>query len=389
MTDPAPQGLAEVLALFRQHASLTRAEVMALTGLARATVNQRLHTLLEHELLVPAGSSESTGGRKAERFAFHTTSGWLLVCDTGASGLRAALCDLDSRIALERTATVDIAAGPRTVLGQVAAEFDELLAAGGTRPVRGIAISVPGPVEFEAGRVIAPPIMTGWDGFDIRGEFATRYGCPTVVDNDVNVMALGEQRSAYPDIGHLLLVKAGTGIGSGIVSGGRILRGAYGAAGDIGHVPALLAGDSKPPACRCGNTGCVEAYAGGWALVRELRAHGHELSTVAEVAALLRAGEPPAVGLARRAGRLLGEAVATAVSILNPAAVIVAGQLADTNEQLLAGVRERVYQRSLPLATRRLTIERSSLGSRAGMTGLALQLADTVFAAPHIQTLLR
>ncbi len=131
---------------------------------------------------------------------------------------------------------------------------------------------LPGPVEFAEGRPVVPPIMPGWDGYPVRERLSARYQVPAWVDNDVNVMALGELRAG---IGRgeqeLLYIKVGTGIGAGVVSRGRLHRGAQGAAGDIGHVSVL---DDDSVLCRCGNTGCLEALVGGYALARDGLAAG-------------------------------------------------------------------------------------------------------------------
>jgi predicted NBD/HSP70 family sugar kinase len=177
----------------------------------------------------------------------------------------------------------------------------------------------------------------------------------------------------------MLMIKVGTGIGCGIIANGEIYRGAQGAAGDLGHIP--YSGEAGP-ICRCGNIGCVEAYAGGWALLRDLRALGHDVRSSADVVRLIRAGQPDAVRLARQAGRVLGQAISDAVSFFNPSLVVIGGRLAHADEPLLAGIREAVYRRSLPLATRDLQITTSRLDQRAGMTGLALMLGDHIFA-PH------
>jgi predicted NBD/HSP70 family sugar kinase len=238
-------------------------------------------------------------------------------------------------------------------------------------------------VDFAGGRVVSPPIMSGWDGFDIRGWFGRRFSCPVLVENDVNAMAWGEQRVAHPETTDLLMLKIGTGVGAGLVSGNRIFRGADGAAGDIGHLHAATAPRDEPePLCRCGRYGCVEAYAGGWALVRDLQAAGAQVQQVDDVVRLLASGDLRAVTLARRAARVIGEAIAQAVSLMNPQVIVLTGQLSVAEEQLLAGIREVVYQRSLPLATRRLQILRSRLDKRAGLIGLALLLADTLFTPP-------
>ncbi len=377
-------GPGAILALFREGRARTRADLVHLTGLARSTVTQRLDTLLAAGLLVPDGESISTGGRPPTQFKFNASGGVLLIADIGASHLRCALTDLAGKMLAERASELDVAAGPHPVLDQVTKAFEMLLTEAGHLPeeVRGIGVAVPGPVEFATGRVISPPIMTGWNGFDIPGYFAGRYACPTLVDNDVNAMAFGEQRTCWPQHLHMLMIKVGTGVGCGIIANGEILRGAQGAAGDLGHI--LYSGDvdgrETQPICRCGNAGCVEAYAGGWALLRDLRALGYDVRSSFDVVSLIRARQPDAVRLARQAGRVLGQAISDAVSLLNPSLVVIGGRLAHADEPLLAGIREVVYRRSLPLATRNLQIITSQLDVRAGVTGLALMLGDHLFA---------
>jgi predicted NBD/HSP70 family sugar kinase len=383
-----PSGVAlpgDVLALLRAAGPLTRNDVMARTGLARSTVNQRLDALLRAQLVVQAGGETTARGRPPSQFAFNRNRGVLLVADVGATGLRAALTDLAGTVRLERTRRIDVAEGPVAVLGALTGFFDEMLAEAGHPPgdVHGIGLDVPGPVDFASGRVVSPPIMSGWDGYDIPGWFRPRFGCPVLVENDVNAMAFGEQRTVHPDVDSLLVLKVGTGVGAGIVWRGEVFRGADGAAGDIGHIQVAVPGEA-PPLCRCGNSGCVEARAGGWAMVRDLRAAGRDVASVDDAVALVLRGDTTAVGLARRAGRVLGSAVADAVSLLNPRAVVLTGQLAAAEEQLMAGVREMVYSRSLPLATSRIHITRSALGERGGVVGTSLLLADLVFAPQRI-----
>ena len=380
-----------VLSLFRSAPGLTRTELIRRTGLSRSTVNQRLEVLLSGGLIRPDGEESPTRGRPAERFRFARDRGVLLVADVGATGMRAALCDLAGTIQAEQDAPVDITDGPEAVLSSVDKHFADLLGRLGHagEEVLGIGVDVPGPVDVASGRVVSPPIMTGWDQFDIPGWFAPRYPCPVLVDKDVNAMAFGEQRVIYPNVAELLMIKIGTGVGAGLISSGRVHRGADGAAGDIGHLHVTVPDVEEEPLCRCGNTGCVEAYAGGWALVRDLDAAGHEVADVHQAVALIRSGDVTAVRLARRAGRILGGAIADAVSLLNPSLVVIGGQLAQVEEQLFAGIREMVYRRSLPLATRNLHIVRSQLDQRAGPTGLALLLADTIFAPQRLDQLLR
>lgn len=382
---PTPGGLSDVLELFRTRGPLTRAMVGELTGLARSTVNQRLDVLVRLGLLVPGGARRSTGGRPPSTFEFNANAAVILVAAIGASGMRAAVCDLSGHVLDDRPGGTEVAAGPEAVLSTVDAAFAELLTAAGRRPadVAAVGVSVPGPVEHATGRVISPPIMTGWDGYDIPGHFS-RFPAPVLVDNDVNAMALGEFRTAHVGARNLLMVKVSTGVGAGIIANGQLLRGEQGAAGDLGHIPLRVPDVERDPECVCGNSGCAEAYAGGWALLRDLRETGRQVADLDELVALIRGGDPVAVQLARRASRILGEVIADAVSLLNPSIVVLGGRLANAEEQLLAGIREMVYQRSLPLATRSLQIVRSSLSEHAPVVGLALLCADEIFSAEQL-----
>ena len=255
--------MGDILTLFRRNATLTRAGVARRTGLSRATVNQRLDALLTAGLLVPAGEEAPTRGRPAEHFAFNGRRGVLLVADMGATAMRTALCDLSGTILEEYAQAADITDGPEPILGIAQSLFEKMLSSSGRHAdeVHGIGLDVPGPVDFATGRVISPPIMTGWDRFDIPGWFAPHYGCPVLVDKDANAMAFGENRAIHPDVANMLYLKVGTGVGSGIIANGQSYRGADGAAGDIGHNEIPIRDNAEPPLCRCGNTGCVEAYA--------------------------------------------------------------------------------------------------------------------------------
>lgn len=375
--------------LVRAGEATSRAELARTTGLARSTVSQRVDALLGLGLLVEEGGGPSTGGRPPTRLAFDAASGVVLCADLGATHCRLAVSDLDGAVLAELPAERAIADGPDAVLAWVQERFADLLDESGRAPrdVRGIGVGLPGPVEFAAGRAVSPPIMPGWDGVAVPGHFAAAYpGVPVPVDNDVNVMALGEHwanwRHAVDD---LLFVKVATGIGCGIVSGGALHRGADGAAGDIGHVQVPDAGDEL---CRCGNRGCVEAVASGGAIARQLRAIGIDAHDSRDVVALVRAGNPQAVTLVRQAGRLIGEVLAEAVNFFNPAVIVLGGDMALAYEQLIAGVREVVYRRSTALATRNLEVVPSRLDDRAGVIGCAVTVIEQILSPDAIDAAL-
>ena len=377
----------ELLALIRTGRAGTRSDLARLTGLGRSTIAHRVDRLLSSGLVKEVGDAPSTGGRPPAVLGFNQNAGIVLVADLGATHSRLAITDLGGDLLADLTDDIDIAVGPGEVLEWVGAGFAKLLAQSGhdQNEVRGVGIGVPGPVEFAAGRAVHPPIMPGWDGYDIRAPFAETYDAPVLVDNDVNIMAFGEYWAMQRRVGDIVFVKVGTGIGSGLILGGRLHRGARGAAGDMGHVQA---GDADVT-CRCGNSGCLEASAGGAALAKALSAMGHEANNSRDVVGLVRTGNHDAIQAVRDAGRLIGRVLATTVNLINPARIMIGGDLAEAGEQLVAGIREVVYQRSTALATNRLEILTSTLGDRAGITGAAGMVIEHILAPELVEEALR
>jgi predicted NBD/HSP70 family sugar kinase len=356
---------------------------MARTGLGRSTIAQRVDALLERQLVREIAGTTSTGGRPPTTIEFNPAAALILAADLGATHSRLAVSDLSGEPLHEERADIRIADGPDTVLSWVTESFQAMLDRAGASAdqVGAIGVGVPGPVEFKSGRPVSPPIMPGWDGFGIPERIQERFPSPVLVDNDVNIMALGEHRNSWPQISDMLFVKVGTGIGCGIVTRSEIYRGAQGAAGDIGHIRLA---DRDEVICECGNVGCLEAVAGGRALVRATRAHGHDVRTSQDVVELVRAHDLETVRLVRQAGRHLGEVLASLVNALNPQVIVIGGDIAGAHEQLFAGVREIVYQRSTALATRSLQIVPSQLDDRAGIIGAAGMAAEHVLSPDHL-----
>jgi predicted NBD/HSP70 family sugar kinase len=372
-------GAGAMLRLIRDGRASTRAELVALTGLARSTVAQRMDALLAQRLVIPAGASASTGGRPPKTFAFNRNAGVVLAADLGATHSRVAITDLGGDVMVETRTDIPIADGPDTVLGWLEETFDALLSESAHEhaDVRGIGVGIPGPVEFATGTPVAPPIMPGWDGYGVAARLQERYGATVLVDNDVNIMALGEFWARWRDTAHLLFVKVGTGIGCGVITDGRIHRGAQGAAGDIGHIHVP---DHDDVICRCGNLGCLEAIAGGGAMAARLAGLGIPAENSRDVVRHVRDGRPEAMRLVRQAGRELGGVLASAVNFFNPGVIVIGGDIAHADEHLLAGVREVVYRRSTALATRSIRIARSTLDDRAGILGAAVMVTEAVLS---------
>lgn len=392
------ENVVTVLDLLRFGLASTRPELAQQSGLGRAVVSQQLGYLTELGLVREGDLAPSTGGRAPRSLAFRAEAGVLLVAELGATSLAAGLSDLAGDLLCQHEEPFDVSEGPRRALDRLAKLFNALLDQAGVprEALWGIGLGVPGPVEFSTGRPISPPIMPGWHAYPIRRHLGELFGLPVWVDNDVNLMALGELRSGRArGEQNMVYVKIGTGIGAGIVCGGKLYRGTQGCAGDIGHVAVREASDVV---CRCGKSGCLEALAGGAALGRD-GTRAAELGQSPGLAAVLdqsgkvtgeditraaQRGDPVALELLLRSGRLVGEVLATIVNFYNPALVLVGGGVAATGDTLLASIRENVYRYSLPLATRDLQISFSPLGDQAGLRGAAAMVTDEVFAPAQV-----
>lgn len=385
-----PASAGQILQMIRSGQVSTRRELLELTGLSRSTLTQRLSQLYAAGYLRSEGHRANNIGRPSGILTFDETGKRILAADLGATHARMALTDAAGSEIAETTMELPIDTGPHKVLGVVRRTFREMLdqAACDLKDVCGIGVGLPGPVDFETGRVRNPPIMPGWHDYPIQQNLADAFGTPVFVDNDANLMGLGEQRLRYPDVESLLFVKVGTGIGAGIILRGEPERGFTGGTGDIGHIRMRGPTDDAAP-CACGGSGCLAVYASGGALARRLTAEGIPARTARDVVALVKAGRAEAISMVGIAGRLLGEVLATAIALLNPSALVIGGDVAQTEEHFLNGIRTVLYERTVPRATRDLLIATSDLGDRAGIEGARLMVIEQVFSEQAVDEHLR
>jgi predicted NBD/HSP70 family sugar kinase len=378
----------DLFQLLRDGKARTRAELAFITGLARSTVASRIDALMQCGLVGPAGEAGSSGGRPPSRFAFNPAARVVLAVDVGATHVFIAVTDLGGRVLAERRLAQDVAAGPDVVLHTVVAEGTGLLSQVGRGQERlaGIGIGLPGPVEHATGRPVKPPIMPGWDGFDVVRQVQRTLPVPVLVDNDVNIMALGERTAHWPEDDNFVFIKVATGIGAGIISSGQLQRGANGTAGDLGHVRVPRGDDVL---CRCGNYGCLEALASGPAVAQALTLHGLRADNGGDVLRLVAEGNLHAIQAMRQAGRDLGDVLASVVNLLNPSTIVLGGSLGQVGEHLMAGVREVVYRRSLPLATSHLRISLSKAGDQAAILGASQMVTQYVLSPAVIEATLQ
>ncbi|HET6706588.1 ROK family protein [Amycolatopsis sp.] len=368
----------ELLRLVRTGQASTRKALQVRSGLSRSTLTARLDRLQAAGLLAEGGQEDSTGGRPARQLRFDDGHAVVLAASIDTTHAEAVVTDLAGRVLARRAGALRVADGPEPVLGRIAEWFEALRAEAG-RPVCGVGVSVPGPVEPGRARVTQPPIMPGWDGYPIDAHLGARFGAPVLVDNDANLMALGEHRARYPESAALVVVKVSTGIGAGLVLGGEVYRGIDGGAGDIGHIRLPEHPEAR---CLCGSHGCLAAVAGGGALAARLTELGLPTESGSGVRDRVTAGEPAAVRLAEVAGRQVGEVLATLVCVVNPGVGVIAGDLAEPH--FVASVREVLYRRALPRATQHLRVEIGGPGEGMALGGAVSMVVDAVFAPAEV-----
>ncbi|CAN5756144.1 ROK family transcriptional regulator [soil metagenome] len=369
--------------LIRDGVATTRSELRRLTGLSRTAVAARVSALSARGLVVEREEGLSTGGRPPTLLLFNADAGVVLSAAIGRSRTRLAVCNLAGDIKAISDLDQEIGIGPDDLMPDVVKRLEALLDEAGLDPdtVHGVGLSLPGTVDQQRGCSLDSPVMSGWDGVPLEPYFRDLTTAPILVDNDANVIALAERHGERRGVDDLLLLKLSTGLGAGIISGGVLQRGAVGAAGEFGH--------NKTPAaagvpCRCGDTGCLEAIAGGWALVRALQQQGHAVGHIRDVVELAIHGEPEARRLIRESGRHIGEVIAGAVNLLNPAVVVIDGDMARAYDILVAGLRETMYGNATALATRVLQVVPTTYGDRSGVIGSATLILNRILNADAI-----
>lgn len=380
---------AEVIRALRRQGTISRAEITNITGWSKAKTSQEIRSLVDKGYLVEIGEGASQGGRRPRLLRVNDNLGYLVGLDIGASSIDMALADVGGNILQRCSEPADARRPPDVFLARCSELILDMAASQGCRPdqILGIGVGVPGPVDFSRGVLVAPPLMPGWENFSIREFFQRTFPAAyVIVDNDVNIMALGEQRAGDGvGVDHFFFIKIGTGIGCGIVSNGKMHRGSQGGAGDIGHICV----DKSGPVCLCGNTGCLEAMAAGPAITERamqaaqsgaspllrkmLEANGGELRPE-HVNTACREGDKAALETIRASGQMIGDVLAGLVNFFNPSHIFIGGGITNFGNHLLVAIRRAVLRRSLPLATTHLAINFSRMGSEAGVTG-AIELA--------------
>ena len=386
-TDPLHVRL---LRLLRDEGAVSRAELADRLQMPRPRLLAELERLVGLGYVAEAGLAASRGGRRSTLVELNPNLRFAAV-DLGASSIDVEVVNGRLEPVAAYAEPADIRNGPKVTLQRVNELLHKAKVDGAYERLDAVGIGVPGPVSFRDGVPVSPPIMPGWDRFPVRELLTREHGCPAVVDNDVNIMAIGERHGGVAhSVDDFLFVKIGTGIGCGIYLSGEVYRGTDGCAGDIGHIQV----DAHGPMCSCGNVGCLEALFSGAALAKDATAVARSGAspalterfaargqvTALDVAEGAVEGDVTCIQLIRDGGRRVGGVLAGLVSFTNPSMIVIGGGLAQLGHILLAEIRSVVYRRSLPLATGNLPVVLSELGSRAGVAGAAVLASDLAFA---------
>jgi len=363
---------------------VSRIELSRRLGLTRAAVTSIINDL-QNEGIVRDAVAYKNGGRRRSMLEIVPEQGYIVGVDMGASHITAIVSDYSSRVIRDKEIRIDISKGPEFCLDQLDRLVQQIIAECGIHfgEISSIGVGVPGPVVNERGVVSSPPIMPGWDNYPIRSSLEKKWGCNVSLNNDAELGALGEW--AY-GVGrgeeNLAYIKVGTGIGAGLMLKSNIYHGVTGTAGEIGHVTI----NENGPICTCGNRGCLEAFAGGKAIINrayeELR-KGRRSELIGlgdiyqismnDIVSAARKGDLLSQQLLSEAGTYLGTAIASLVNLFNPSIVVIGGGLAQSGDLLLNPIRTTVMNRSLSVAAKAVRISASLLGRRASAMGAIVQ----------------
>ncbi len=380
--------------LIRKYGEFSKSDLVSFTDYSRTKITSCIDSLLDKNIIVANNVTEYTGGRRSKKFSLNGNFGLVAGVDIGATSIDLGIADFSGRLLMRHSEPASVKDGPIIILGRVCTLLEDLLHQNGLNSdkLNGIGIGVPGPVDFSVGSLVSPPIMPGWDRYPIIQTVQQWFpSSNVVVDNDVNVMALGERyQGAGRGVENLIFIKIGTGIGAGIICEGKIYRGASGCAGDIGHICV----DKTGPLCHCGNHGCLEAVAAGPAIAeRSLSAAQAGKSPIMlqyyerngnvlradDVGSASREGDAAAIEIIRESGQFIGDVLAGLVNFYNPGMIVIGGGVSNLGDQLLSSIRQTVLHRSLPLATRDLLIVFSEIGADAGVIGAINLAMDNIF----------
>lgn len=384
----------EILNLIRSERATTRQTLERESELGRAIVADRLQMLSDLGLVDESELGLATGGRAPRLVRFTARRGVVLVATLDQTAVGVGVADLSGNLLTEHHQAEDLTSPAPQLAGRLSALFHWCLErnASPTGPW-GISLSVPGTVASVgdgAFMTSTPAVLPAWEDFPLVETLSREFGVPVWLRSSVEMMTMGELHAgAGLGLRSMLFIKVGRRIGAGMVCDGQLYRGAHGAAGLIGALPVAAGGKTGTLDAMAGSDmiqreGRAAAESGRSAVLADLLRRGGEITPI-EVSQAAQIGDPAAAAILSSSGQLIGQVVATLANALNPDLIVLSGMLVQTNDILLAGIREAVYGTSHPLVTRDLRIIRSQMGSSAGLVGAARVASEALFAPAFLK----
>jgi glucokinase-like ROK family protein len=381
--------------IIRQNGEINRMGITELSGVSKSTISLQINKLIKLGLIEEKIPTDASQRKLKLRICEHI--GAVAGVFLGITKLTMAIYTLDMSVIAEKEYPFDSINDPVETNGIIIEQLKLLCREHQIKTLWGIGIGFPFPVNFREGKPDSPPNVPLWHGYPLKDIYEKEFGCPVLVDNDVNVMALGEGfRGCTVNESDFLFIKAGTGIGSGLIVDGDIYRGANGCAGDIGHIAV----DGSSAQCHCGNTGCLEAVAGGKALAekaKQLAESGKSpyLKAIMDTGVELTAAhisegaihaDFACIQLIKHAGKAIGEVAAKLVNFFNPSSLVIGGGLTGFGNIFIGAIREAVISRSPHLATYDLNVRMSELEGKAGPIGAGTLILEYIFSSGQFST---
>ncbi|PUU93479.1 ROK family transcriptional regulator [Halanaerobium sp.] len=395
-----PAAGAAIFRIIKEIGPLSRTEIVKQTGLSKSTVSVHTKKLLDMGLIKKEKEkSDRAGsvGRNRQLLKFAKDNGYIIAIDLGATGLNVALCNLDAEIIEMKVSDILVNSGPKKVMNKIDQLITELLEKNQLeqKKIFGIGMGVPGPVEFSKGLPVSPPIMPGWHLSPLKQILQEKYKCPAFIDNDVNVMAVGEKHAGLAqDIANFIFIKIGTGIGAGIICEDKLYRGSKGCAGDIGHIGI----EGEEELCPCGNRGCLEIVAAGPAIAKKAKAAAKNREseillkilnkkgdlTAKDVGEAVRINDLAAINIVKNSGQKIGQVASRLVNFYNPSLIIIGGGVAKIGNHLISAIKEEVLRRSTSLAVQDLRIELSQKNDEIAVIGAAAMAVNEIYSHDNV-----
>lgn len=392
-----PAAGAAIFQIIKDIGPLSRTEIVEKTGLSKSTVSIHTKKLLEMGLIKEEEEKSSGVGRRRKMLKFAKNNGYSIGIDLGATSLNVALCNLDAEIIDYLGEKISVNSGPEIIMSRVNKYIEDLTKKHDVNKdkIFGIGMGVPGPVEFSTGRPVSPPIMPGWHYTPLKEMLQEKYECPAFIDNDVNVMAVGEKHAGLgQNIKNFIFIKVGTGIGAGIVCEGKLYRGSKGCAGDIGHVEV----EGEKELCPCGNRGCLEVVAAGPAMAKRAKQSARKREsellfsileekgdiTAKDVGNALAKNDQEAKKIVKESGLKIGKVASKLVNFYNPSLIVVGGGVANIGEYFISSIKEEILRHSTSLAVRDLDINKSEKNDEVAMIGAAAMAINEIYSHDNV-----